>query len=150
MKRKQIAFLIVIVLLAGVFAFLRVKPWSSTGQSQDQFEAALAYDPGRYHIVQIEVPRNDRGGYERRCVYAVSLLELIVKENSLAHDETGLAKAREIAKRDPRHRFNFKDPNAVASITGRPSIMEEACAIIVSGRSAFQLEYTGELKAGDQ
>ena len=150
MKRKQIAFLTVLALLAGAFAFLRASPWSNAGQSQDQFEAALAYDPGRYHIVQIEVPRKDGEGYERHCVYASALLETIMRESRFSYDATGHAKAIEIAIQAPRHRFNFKDPGALIGISGPAKTMKEACAIIANGRPAYQLEYSGELKAGER
>lgn len=150
MKRKQIAFLGLLVLLVGAFAFLRASPWSNTGQTQDQFEAALADDPGRYHIVQIEVPRKNGEGYERHCVYAHGLLETIMRENRFSYDATGHAKAIEIASQAPRHRFNFKDPAALTAISGPAKTMEEACAIIATGRPTYQLEYSGELKAGER
>ena len=150
MKRKQIAFLMVLALLAGAFAFFRASSWSNAGQAQDQFEAALAYDPGRYHIVQIEVPRKGGAGYERHCVYAHGLLETIMRESRLTYDATGHAKAIEIALKAPRHRFNFKDPGALIGISGPAKTMEEACAIIATGRPAYQLEYSGELKAGER
>jgi hypothetical protein len=131
------------------FAYLRFNTSTKVGQSQKQFEAAVAYKGGHYPIVQIEIPKAGGSGYELRCVYAAALVGAIMRENRLPYNEASLAKAKEIARQAPRHRFNFVNLRVLADISGDPNTMREACAIIASGSPAYQADNSAELVAGE-
>ena len=116
-------------------------------QAQKHFDAALANTSTAPSIVRIELNQDRRARV--LCVYADDLIRALMAEHRL-DGEQGYDEAVRLAQANERHSFAFQSRDAVHSLNLQYSEPErqQGCAIIATGRPAFQDDMTGQIREG--
>jgi hypothetical protein len=124
----------------------------SNVQSQQHFDQAIDNFSTLNPIVKIEFVDLRANTSEHQCVFASMLREAVRLELRLQKDQEGFDRLIQFIKRQPKHRFGFRDAEAIETLQAMRSKfdMRKACEIIDLGRPAMIGDYAPYLYAGSE